>query len=259
MLLQYVEAAPRWTYDPPCSMLSGESVTVLELGAGAGTAGLATATALADERHTVVLTDLPEVCALLERNAATSRCSTRISVRALPWGDAEAAAAVRAELCARGAGPISHILCSDLVYFPELLAPLLRTLLDLTSADPAAEVIIAYKVRSLTKEQPFWAAFGSWFDFVPVDCASEHGRVLFGSRAAHVSVHQLVEETQSADGDFFLFVATRRVSTLSDTVPEDDAQLLDGRRLRNDSGGARWDSDGVDRFECLLMGRSDDL
>jgi len=72
------------------------------------------------------------------------------------------------------------------VYFPELLAPLLRTLLHLTSppfisppksSPPPSpclpttnppKIVISYKIRSLLKETPFWSAFGLWFSFVPV-------------------------------------------------------------------------------------------
>ncbi|KAF9040976.1 hypothetical protein BDZ89DRAFT_330613 [Hymenopellis radicata] len=50
------------------------------------------------------------------------------------------------------------------VYFPELLAPLLRTLLHL-AAIHSPGIIISYKIRSLPK---FWTACGLYFTFQPV-------------------------------------------------------------------------------------------
>ncbi|KAF8300130.1 hypothetical protein DL93DRAFT_2091052 [Clavulina sp. PMI_390] len=118
-------------------------------------------------RDVIFLTDLPEVVPLLETNvlrwknelgraanvessasasspsqptAEDSRVDVR--VRALPWGDRHAAERVFEEARRSQSrdgvereGGITHVLCSDLVYFPGLLAPLLRTLLHLTEKD----------------------------------------------------------------------------------------------------------------------------
>lgn len=59
-----------------------------------------------------------------------------------------------------------HILASDLIYFPSLYPPLLRTLLSLTSVTSERPVpplvVFSYKVRSLIREIPFWEAFGTF-------------------------------------------------------------------------------------------------
>ncbi|KAI3624448.1 hypothetical protein CBS14141_002876 [Malassezia furfur] len=167
-------------------------------------------------------------------------------------GDARAAdAAVRA-----APRPLTHILCSDLVYFPELLAPLLRTLLDLTSTAQPPEVVIGYRIRSLTKEQPFWAALGSWFDFRAVYCAPKarpDAWVPFGSDATHLSHGP----PGAVADDYFVFVAHRKPHTLSQTAPHSDAALLAGRRV-TDAASQTYDPDlsGVDTFEWLMLSRS---
>ncbi|KAH9047360.1 hypothetical protein EDB84DRAFT_1263811 [Lactarius hengduanensis] len=141
----YVRDPDAYEFDPQFAFGS-ESV-------GTGAAGLALAVAHPHVR--VVLTDLPEVCPLLQANA---RGYAGVEVRPLSWGSTEHAQALQTEL---DPAPISCIICSDLVYFP-----LLRTLLHLTAADP--RVVISYKIRSLTKEMAFWSAFGLWFTFAPV-------------------------------------------------------------------------------------------
>jgi len=123
------------------------------------------------------------VCPLLSENlaAAQARWAARgveaaeVLVRPLPWGDARALDALQVD---EGLRP-DLVLASDLLYFPFLYAPLLRTLLGLTEprgasgagdedADdergrpgPSPKVVFSYKVRSLVKEQPFWEAFGA--------------------------------------------------------------------------------------------------
>jgi hypothetical protein len=102
------------------------------------------------------------------------------------------------------------------VYFPFLLAPLLRTLIALTSrrkCDPT--IFVSYKIRSLAKETPFWSAFGLWFEFAPVLARprGEHLWTRFGS---------------DWDGPTFVFVAHRRAQSLEWDVPDDDGDLLAG-------------------------------
>ncbi|KAG6821319.1 hypothetical protein H0H93_000180 [Arthromyces matolae] len=135
------------------------------------------------------------------------------------------------------------------IYFPELFAPLLRTLLQLTSPPFNPEggneaVIISYKLRSLSKETPFWSSFGLWFEFKPVlvkDITSNRGEWdRFGS-------------SSSAD-PVFVFVGHRRPESFSWEVPSDDSDLLGGR-------GA-WGNDSLksdDTFETLLFMSLDDI
>ena len=101
----YVRNPDAYEFDPRFDLGSGDAV--VELGAGTGAAGLALAAAHPHAR--VVLTDLPEVCPLLRRNA---RDYPGVEVRPLAWGCAAHAQALREEF-----GPISvsHIICSDLV------------------------------------------------------------------------------------------------------------------------------------------------
>lgn len=254
--MRYVED-DTYVYDPPCSMIGSDAPrTVLELGSGVGTAGLAAAAALhrTGLGHTVVLTDLAEVCPLLERNARTTQeRGVDVRVHALPWGDAAAATDVQRAL----PRPITHVLCSDLVYFPELLAPLLRTLLDVTACTPSPEVVIGYKIRSLTKEQPFWAAFGAWFDFQVVYCAPATRPTAWaplGSDAAHLA-HGPPGQVPD---DYFVFVAHRRPATLRQAPPASDAQLLQGFRVVEKEPHEVMDTDmsGVDTFEWLMLSRT---
>ncbi len=237
-MMLYVRDPDAYEFDP--------RFEVVELGAGTGAAGLAPAAAHPHAR--VVLTDLPEVCPLLQANA---RGYAGIGVRPLSWGCAAHAQALQAEF---GLIPISCVICSDLVcpraiiswplvlkrdargyvYFPELLAPLLRTLLHLTAtADP--RIVISYKIRSLTKEIAFWSAFGLWFTFAPVlvRARSGSGWERFGA---------------GEDREVFVFTARRRPESFSWSAPEDDTALLE------DVGA--WgmkERKGDDAFELFLL------
>jgi hypothetical protein len=137
------------------------------------------------------------------------------------------------------------------IYFPDLFAPLLRTLIQLSSFPfvplpepqilaPEPLVLISYKVRSLVKESSFWSAFGLWFTFEPVltrpkslsDGPSDNGWTRLGSH----------------DGPTFVFVARRRPSSFHWKVPESDEELM--------SGVGAWGNDtrkGDDMFETLLI------
>ncbi|KAF8271167.1 putative methyltransferase-domain-containing protein [Lactarius quietus] len=105
-MMLYVRDSDAYEFDPRFEF-GAEGVVVVELGAGTGAAGLALAAAHPHAR--VVLTDLPEVCPLLQANA---RGFAGVRVRPLSWGCAAHAEALQAEL---GPAPISCIICSDLV------------------------------------------------------------------------------------------------------------------------------------------------
>jgi hypothetical protein len=125
---------------------------------------------------------------------------------------------------------------------------LLRTLLHLTAPVPnqtsplvSPQVILSYKMRSLSIEAPFWSAFGLWFTFTPVlvRARSEDKR------------NEWERFDSGGDQDVFLFVARRRSESFSWIVPEDDVVLLEGV-------GA-WSTEerkGDDGFEMLLLMRS---
>lgn len=122
------------------------------------------------------------------------------------------------------------------MYFRELLAPLLRTLLHLTAtADP--RIVISYKIRSLTKEMAFWSAFGLWFTFAPVLV-----RGASNGRWERLGA--------GGDGEVFVFSARRRPESFAWSAPEDDAALLEGVGARETE--ERKCDDAFELF--LLMG-----
>ena len=284
LLTLYFNASPSHAFDPPFDPHGASQLTVVELGSGTGIVGLKLAERLArtrtDSSNLVVLTDLPEVCPLLQENLQQHAALTErdVWVRALPWGSRAHADTLAEELGLRADPPSdarprypTHIVCSDLVrvscivqvsvsettvhpqvYFPELLAPLLRTLLHLTSPPfvPVSasslpsppEVIISYKIRSLAKETAFWSAFGLWFTFTPV----------LTSPSASTSP-DLSWKRFGASADAFILIAHRRPESMRWPVPEDDAELLGGVGAR---GGSGRKSD--DAFEAMLLMQIDD-
>ncbi|VDC07859.1 unnamed protein product [Peniophora sp. CBMAI 1063] len=186
ILLRYFHELDSSVLEPPFH-LPAEPMTVVELGAGMGVTGFMLAErllALGRQEDRIILTDLPEVCDLLQENLRLQESlrSADVIVTPLAWGNAQHAKDVLDEIVKDGRA-ITHIVCSDLVYFPELLAPLLRSLLELTSSSPSPLITISYKIRSLAKETAFWNAFGLWFTFEPVFVRGEAGWTRFGEDA----------------------------------------------------------------------------
>ncbi|KAE8226744.1 hypothetical protein CF319_g717 [Tilletia indica] len=300
--------------DPITSLFSedvGGPITILELGAGAGYGGLHLCKCLElhaqrrrkeqgeggpkvasvqggkDVRPRVLLTDLPNVLPLLDRNIAQAQASDKtladhVDVQAWPcaWGDEEQAQDILRYLSTSTPTPVlTHLLAADLVYFPELFPPLLRSLLWLTepvnledSTPATPEVIFTYKVRSLVKEQPFWAAFGSWFQFEAVICRrkfdpsqkeqdeeSEWRR--FGERRSDVALaimptsEKQDDEDEDSDQQVYVFLARRRPCTFGWTAPKDDQALMYGRRERREAttGEVLVATELDDTFEMLLL------
>lgn len=293
-------------FDPPCSLFSSagpssKPLTVVELGSGAGYGSLhlarqlvqhAVAASSKSPQAKLVLTDLENVVPLMQRNverAGYKHASDTIdvSVRGLAWGNDSHALHLLSELSNNKAdataNPLTHILCSDLVYFPELLPPLLRSIISLSSyglshpdacstQDRGPELIISYKIRSLTKEQPFWSALGSWFDFQAVDCRSiPHKQAGSDSEddGAEVEWHRFGSQGQDygasadADQELLVFVGHRRRDTFGCLAPESNADLMQGKRLRPSKGEQDQKgrngyelvtpSSGTDYFEWLLL------
>jgi len=172
-------------------------------------------------------------------------------VRPLSWGNLQHALGIAEELSNLQDTPyLTHILCSDLVYFPELLAPLLRSLIQLSSppfvATPSGvDVIISYKVRSLAKETPFWSAFGLWFEFAPILAKKTNPGVGQESPWQRFGV--------SLEDPTFVFVARRRKESFEWQVPPSDEDLLQGAMAQ----GTRSPK-GDDTFETLLLMSLDD-
>ncbi|KAJ6531968.1 putative methyltransferase-domain-containing protein [Mycena capillaripes] len=255
----YLKPPSDHVFDPP--LLSDpdprQDVRMLELGSGTGIVAATMATLL-HSRDVMFVTDLPEVCPLLEQNLKGHLESNggSIHVRPLSWGDSQHAASIAAELSnlpmAQDAPYLTHILCSDLVYFPELLAPLLRTLIQLSSPpfiptpsntcpDPAhVEVVISYRIRSLAKETPFWSAFGLWFEFAPVLVKKTSPEL------GHDTPWQRFGT--SLEDPTFVFVARRRKESLEWKLPPSDEDLLLGIMAQG-----TLSPKGDDTFETLLL------
>ncbi|KAK7032324.1 hypothetical protein VNI00_013283 [Paramarasmius palmivorus] len=224
-------------FDPPFPRPDGR-LTMIELGSGSGLVGSSIARSL-KQGDTIILTDLPEVCTLLKENVSQSKVDSEIvHVKPLAWGNLEHASKIQEELL-ESRGGLTHILCSDLVrvfpllipilhisceqvYFPELLAPLLRSLIQLSAPSFSrhdVQVIISYKIRSLSKETPFWSAFGLWFSFEPVlerDLLPDGSESIWRRFGSHM------------EGPIFIFVARRRPESVTWNVPVDDKDLLAG-------------------------------
>ena len=98
--------------------------TCLDLGSGTGIVGLAAAASGVYDR--VVLTDLPSVLPLLEQNAERNRdafAGTDVSAVSLRWDDDRELHEV-----VRRFGPFDLIVGGDLLYRPQVVAPLLTAL-----------------------------------------------------------------------------------------------------------------------------------
>ncbi|KAG2369124.1 putative methyltransferase-domain-containing protein [Suillus spraguei] len=264
LVTSYIDHPPTWEFDPPLidKHLSGHKQVFLELGSGTGivAAKIAQAAALSG-RDLVIATDLPEVCPLLEKNlfvtpkGDSESANTQVTlVRPLSWGNYDHVINIARELklvddpSGHEHGCITHIICSDLVYFPELLAPLLRTLLHLTSPPSVSlfelqpRVIISYKVRSFSKEIPFWSAFGLWFSFEPIVARKIDAN-------SSLSDWQRFGSDIGGDGDLaFIFVARRRPESLNWTIPSENIDLLGGVGARGTSG-----KKSDETFETLLL------
>ncbi|KAK2460957.1 hypothetical protein APHAL10511_007427 [Amanita phalloides] len=231
----YVQPAVDLEFDPPfISSCDHQPVSVIELGSGSGLVAAAIARKLDSPNNLLVATDLPEVCQLLRANLRRE-AGPLLVVRPLAWGNIQHATNIASEFL-NGDRILTHIICSDLVYFPYLFAPLLRSLLHLTSLSGSLEtpkIIISYKIRSLCKESPFWSAFGLWFEFSPV-----------------LSRHKSKQDPWrrfnplAPDDDVFIFIGRRRPESFHWEIPLDDSDLLDG-------AGARQTGD--DTFESLLL------
>jgi hypothetical protein len=150
------------------------------------------------------------------------------------------------------------------VYFPHLLAPLLRTLIHLTSLAPSSPqpgIIISYRIRSLPKEIPFWSAFGLWFSYEPVLYRRDRRPPLpsLQGSAGYESDHPLLNNHSNGDPEAkwarfhspsstYIFIARRKSSSLRWSVPGDDKDLLEGVGA---CGNQRQKGD--DAFELMLL------
>ncbi|GAA6007107.1 hypothetical protein JCM10207_001510 [Rhodosporidiobolus poonsookiae] len=278
--------------------------TIVELGSGTGFLSLSLAPYLSAD-DTLLLTDLDNVCPLLSSNLAAARTRWRskaasqpfaepdVRVTPLPWGDALALS----RLLALPSGRPDIVLASDLIYFEFLYAPLLRTLIGLT--DPRegegegegkgreTTVVFSYKVRSLTREQPFWDAFGRWFSFTPVylgtpvppsppasptppsssppsslpAAASPVSSTAPAPQPApRLSWSRFGARTPSSSSsipgstdELYIFLCTRHASTLSPSFSAEELEGVTDEELLQGRGRGRGEESGAGQFEELLM------
>ncbi|KAI0783857.1 hypothetical protein BC629DRAFT_1723743 [Irpex lacteus] len=258
-LKSYIEGDSDLEFDPPFLREDCTELVLLELGSGTGVVASTLAERLADTKYTLFVTDLPDFIRHTTE-PSPSESTGRVLVRPLAWGNNEHAWKISEELsylCAHD-HYLTHIICSDLVYFPELLAPLLRSLIHVTSpplapphgSDRLPEVIISYKIRSLAKETAFWSAFGLWFSFEPVLIRSRRPTE-DGPQVGDGDNRPLDVWTRfgaSGDGDMFVFVARRRPESLAWEIPSGDKELLEGVGAQGSSTRK-----GDDTFERLLL------
>ena len=241
----------------------------------------------------LIATDLDNVCPLLEENLSSTakrfwkinHTSPQVLVRPLEWGSYNHAFKILNELGSRN---LTHIICSDLVsflgnsrgeehmdgfnfinfiakvYFPHLLAPLLRTLIHLTSAPPSSSrpsIIISYRIRSLPKEIPFWSAFGLWFSYEPVLYRGDYQSPLpphrentnYEKDRPPLNAHSNGDPETGwsrfhAPSSTYIFIARRKNGSLGWTVPEDDKDLLEGVGAHDNQR-----REGDDTFELILL------
>ncbi|KAJ7707532.1 putative methyltransferase-domain-containing protein [Mycena rosella] len=249
-LNSYIRPPTGCVFDPPLFLEpDARKLRVIELGSGTGIVAATMATLLHRTRDIMFVTDLPEVCPLLEQNlqAQLYAGGGPILVRPLSWGNSQHAVKIAEELLelSQDAPHLTHILCSDLVYFPELLAPLLRSCIQLSSPPFVAvpsdvELIISYKIRSLAKETPFWAAFGLWFEFAPV--------LVQKTTSGLEEAAPWQRFGASLEDPTFVFVARRREQSFTWDVPPSDEDLMYGI-----TAAGTPSPKGDDTFETLLL------
>ena len=143
---------------------------VLEIGSGTGAVGLALARLGA---ALVVLTDLPVVHALLERNVARNLSAPvdgglpMVRVHDLSWGDRWA------EDCDPSLampGAFDVIVVCDCVYPGHSSLHLARTLKDLLCRNPKAHVLLGYERRSFSGLPPGTDFYAEFFTGMRAEC-----------------------------------------------------------------------------------------
>lgn len=144
-------------------LVNGRQLKVLELGAGAGIAGIAAHVVLASSAapSLVVATDLPNAIPLLSSNCDLNRSdnpSAQLIAAPLEWG-LPLPDQIKELL------PFDIVLMADCIYWPRLHPLLARTCLDLTDVEGGEKTVfmIAYREREPSAEARFFELFGEHF------------------------------------------------------------------------------------------------
>ena len=166
---------------------------VLDLGSGTGIVGLAAAASGACER--VVLTDLPSVVPLLQRNAehnAAAVEATDILPLALAWDDTSALRSVAAH------GPFDLILGGDLLYRTQVVEPLLTALHALSGKETA--ILLAASLGHSPETLKLFAARAAEAGFRAewLDASAQQQGEAFAS--AEVRMLRMRRVRQTSDG-----------------------------------------------------------
>ncbi|OAV97011.1 hypothetical protein PTTG_00100 [Puccinia triticina 1-1 BBBD Race 1] len=275
-LLPPAQASPRKRgpaaeTDPPSPLLSSAgSLHIIDLGSGTCYLPIGLARRVeptARQSIKITATDLPAVLPLLERNIAQERTrgNPAISARALAWGDTQQTIDLLKTL-ELAHQPATELLvtCSDLVFFPFLFAPLLRTLLILTSPQylpstitSTPVVLFGYKERSAVKEFPFFSLLGRYFKLEPILSRSDPAGPWELFRRQHQS-------SDGRDGDdrskIYLLRATRHPSTihldLQSTILKNHTDNADPDR--QDPLLTHGDGSASDQWEWILLSNLSD-
>lgn len=114
---------------------ANSDIKILELGAGTGIVGIQAA--VIDKRHNVILTDLPDLVPLMQKNLLEnlSKCKGSIRAETLCWGD---------DVTDRERMDV--ILMADCIYYEESLKHLINTLIDLS--DETTLILCCYESRT---------------------------------------------------------------------------------------------------------------
>lgn len=128
-MIQYRESAyaiasyvspSSWTWDPPfITPSSSDPLTILELGSGSGLVGSLLASNYAQGNGIVILTDLENVCPLIEENLRLQghdiTAHSQLFIRPLAWGTASHFEQIQKEILDIAGRKVTHLVCSDLV------------------------------------------------------------------------------------------------------------------------------------------------
>lgn len=142
-----------------------KDIRAVELGAGVGCVGIVAACLGVD----VIMTDLPAVLPLLERNIIENRkvwSTSGGSVQALQlcWGDKSSIQTP------------NLLLLADCVYYPESVTPLVETMRQLSNE--TTEILICQEKRESDKQQHCWRQFTAelekYFKFETVPLSEQH-------------------------------------------------------------------------------------